>query len=141
MEFWGGGSLNTPKPPPPLGTPLGSVLTGGVVKKFHFTSVTIYVLTFISFRSSCLLKKVQFITSLSLLYIFAVDANHNNGGKVMCFKYFEVLGADTVWDVTPHNFGGICLLFLLHSRESPSLPPSRCHDIALIHNPLTWKMW
>ena len=49
-------------------------------------------------------KKVHLITSLSLLYIFAVDANHNNEGKVVCFKYFEVLGAVTVWDVTPYSF-------------------------------------
>jgi len=40
-------------------------------------------ITFISFRRSCLLKKVHFITSLSLLYIFAVDANHNNEGMSM----------------------------------------------------------
>lgn len=94
-------------------------------------------ITCISFRSSCLLKKMHIITSLSLLYIFAVDANHNNEGKVMCFKYFDVLGADTVWDVTPHSFVGMrqhfesfCCLFL-HSRGSPSVRPSRCHDIAL----------
>ena len=82
-------------------------------------------------------KKVHLITSLSLLYMFAVDANHSNEGKVVCFKYFEVLGADIVWDVTPYSFvgmcqhfGGICCL-LLHSRGSPSVPPSRYHDIAL----------
>jgi len=59
--------------------------------------------------------------------------------KLCFFKYFEVLGADTIWGVTPHSFGGICLL-LLHSRESPSVPPSRCHDIALNFNPLTWRI-
>jgi hypothetical protein len=40
------------------------------------------------------LKKGHFITSLTLLYIFAVDANRNNEGKVVFFKFFEVLGAD-----------------------------------------------
>ena len=66
------------------------MLSGGVVKKLNlfllpFILITIYAPTVISFRSSCLRKKVQFIISLSLLYIFAVDANHNNGGKVVFF--------------------------------------------------------
>ena len=51
-------------------------------------------ITFISFRGNRLLIKVHFITSLTLLNVFAVDANHNNEGKVVCLKYFEVLGMD-----------------------------------------------
>jgi hypothetical protein len=62
------------------------------------------------------LKKGHFITSLTLLYIFAVDANHNNEGKVIFFLNFSMFSRQILlWDVTPLNcvglfqhFGSIC---------------------------------
>jgi hypothetical protein len=69
-----------------------------------------------------LLVKVHFITSLTLLYVFAVDAFHSNEGKVMCFKYLKFSCQSFVWDVTTcslvgscQHFGGTCCL-LLHGR-------------------------
>ena len=57
--------------------------------------------------------------------------------KLCVLNIFEVLGADTVWDVILHSLVGMCQHFgcicclLLQCIGPPSVPPSRCHDIAL----------